>query len=239
MNRSVTTIKKKTLDNNISVIILSAGIGSRIKSAEPRSLLRLGKKTLLEHQIDAIKKTFKECEIIGVFGTNINKIIKKSNKDVRIVENQLFQETNNCESLRLGVNNTHNDNILFVHGDIYFTDKLLGSANFKKSFIVIDANNDMSDKEVGVTISKNKATILSYGLEKKWCQMCFLTGKELKLMKSFLLKMDNSDKKMLSFELINKIIDYGGSFESHEEKNAHVVEIDCIKDTKNENINLQ
>ena len=239
MSRSVTTIKKKILDNNISVVILSAGVGTRIKSAEPRSLLKLGKKTLLEHQIEAIKRTFKECEIIGVFGTGIDKIIKKSNKNIRIVENQLFQETNNSESLRLGINNTYKDNVLFIHGDIYFTDKIFNSANFKKSFIVTDINHDISEKEVGVTIEKNKATILSYGLKKKWCQICFLTGKELKLMKNILLKMNKRDKKMLSFELINKIIESGGSFEIHEEKNAHVVEIDCIKDTKNENINLQ
>jgi choline kinase len=239
LSRSVTTIKKKTLENDISVVILSAGIGARIKSAEPRSLLKLGKRTLLEHQVNAIKRTFKECEIIGVFGAHIDKVIKKTGNNIRIVENQLFNETNNSESLRLGINNTINNNVLFVHGDIYFTEKIFKNANFKKSFIVVDANNDISDKEVGVTLNKNKTTILSYGLQKKWCQMCFLTGKELKLMKSLLLKMDQNDKKMLSFELINKIIDCGGSFEAHEEEGAHVVEIDCIKDTKNENINLQ
>ena len=42
---------------------------------------------------------------------------------------------------------------------------------------------------------------------------------------------------MLSFELINKIIENGGSFTFYEKKDSHVVEIDCIKDLNNENFN--
>lgn len=68
--------------------------------------------------------------------------------------------------------------------------------------------------------------------------MCFLTGKELKILKSIFLKFQESDKKMLSFEVINKIIENGGSFACHEKKGSHVVEIDCIKDINNENFNL-
>ena len=96
----------------------------------------------------------------------------------------------------------------------------------------------MDDKEVGVTLDKNHVSILSYGLDKKWCQMCYLTGKELRLLKSLFLKSKDKDKKMLSFELINRIIELGGTFTFHEKLGARIVEIDCIKDTLNENFNL-
>ena len=238
MNRSTTTIKKSLYNDGISVVIVSAGMGSRIRSNEPRSLIKIKDDTLVNHQIQAIADTFKSYEIIGVFGTQIEKILKKVDNRIRVVENQLHNETNNSESMRLGLNNSLYNNVLFIHGDIYFKSKLLKSADYTKSFLVVDANEDMSEKEVGLTANGNKVSILSYGLEKKWCQMCFLTGKELKILKSIFLKFQQSDKKMLSFEVINKIIENGGSFACHEKKGSHVVEIDCIKDINNENFNL-
>jgi len=238
LSRSTTTIKKSLYNDSISVVIVSAGVGSRIRSNEPRSLIKIKDDTLVNHQIQAITDTFKSYEIIGVFGTQIEKILKRVDNRIRVVENQLHNETNNSESMRLGLNNSIYDNVLFIYGDIYFKSKLLKSADYTKSFLVVDANEDMSEKEVGLTANGNKVSILSYGLEKKWCQMCFLTGKELKILKSIFLKFQESDKKMLSFEVINKIIENGGSFACHEKKGSHVVEIDCIKDINNENFNL-
>ena len=43
---------------------------------------------------------------------------------------------------------------------------------------------------------------------------------------------------MLSFELLNKVMENGGSFNFYEKKGSRVVEIDCIKDLNNENFNL-
>ena len=65
MTRFITNIKKKTIKSNeqedgISVAILAAGCGSKIKSYEPRSLLKVKDKILINHQIDTIKNTFKQ-----------------------------------------------------------------------------------------------------------------------------------------------------------------------------------
>lgn len=239
MSRSTTTIKNSSSGGrNISVVILSAGAGLRIRSNEPRSLIKINEKPLISHQINAIHGSFKNYEVVGVFGVHIDKIIKKVDSRVRVVENQLYESTNNSESMRLGLNNAAFDNVLFVHGDIYFNSSLLKEANYNKSFLVLDANDDMDEKEVGVTINQKHVSILSYGLTKKWCQICYLTGKELKILKNIFSKFKNQDKKMLSFELINKIIESGGSFNFYEKKGSRVVEIDCIKDLNNENFNL-
>lgn len=239
MSRSITTIKSSPKDTKgISVIILSAGAGLRIRSNEPRSLIKINDEPLISHQIRAIDKSFTNYEIVGVFGTHIDKIIKKLNGKIRIVENQLHDSTNNSESMRLGLNNCTNHSILFIHGDVYFNSDLLKGANYNKSFLVLDANGDMDEKEVGATINKKNVSILSYGLKKKWCQICHVTGRELKILRSIFSKFKNSDRKMLSFELINRIIESGGSFTHYEKKDSHVVEIDCIKDLNNENFNL-
>ena len=237
--RQITTpIKKTNNKSDIAVIILSAGVGNRIKSNEPRSLIKIGGKTLIEHQINFVENNIEDAETIGVFGYSADKIIKKIAGRIRIVENQIFDKTNNSESLRLAVNNTNKKNILFFHGDLYFNHEILDGANFKKSFIVVDNKGMMKDKEIGVTMAKNKATILSYGLSTKWCQIAFMTGKELKILRSILNKLKGSRKKLLSFEIINLIISSGGNFECHEPKNMSIIEIDSIKDIKNENFNF-
>lgn len=240
MNRSTTTIKSvyKNKNKSISVIICSAGGGHRIKSNEPRSLIRINGDTLINHQTKAIKNSIEDCEIIGVFGIHIEKILKKINPHVRITENQIHESTNTSESMRIGLNNSVNDNVLFIHGDIYFEPSLFKNANFNKSFLIIDGNNNIEDKEVGVTVNKNSVSILSYGLKKKWCQICYLTGKELRILKNIFSKFKESDKKMLSFELLNKVIENGGTFQYYENSESKIVEIDCIKDINNENFNL-
>jgi len=237
--REITTsIKSSNNKNDMAIIILSAGIGARIKSNEPRSLIKIGNKTLVEHQIDTINNTIDNQEIIGVFGYAIEKIIKKIAGKLRVVENQVYQETNNSESLRLAVNNTSKKNIMFLHGDLYFNDSVFSKLNYKKSFLIVDNKEMMKPKEIGVTIQNNKATILSYGLSTKWCQIAFMTGKELKILKNVLQKLQGSQKKLLSFEIINKMISMGANFECYEPNNMSILEIDCIKDLNNENFNF-
>ena len=240
MNRftkSITSIKSQRNNGDISVIILAAGTGARIKSNEPRSLLKIGNHTLIEHQTSVINNTFNNPEIIGVFGVSFEKIIKKTSNKLRIVENQLHETTNSSESLRLGINNSIMDNVLFFHGDLYFEQGIFDNISFTKSFLLIDGGNHFNEYEVGVTTESKKVSILSYGLPDKWCQIAFLTGKELKIVRNLFAKFSEDDKKLLSFEVINKIIDLGGNFEFHINKTP-IIEIDCIKDLQNENFNI-
>ena len=237
-SKSVTTIRKHRDSENVGFAILSAGIGARIKTYEPRSLLKIKNKTLIDHQVDAIKSKFKDPEIIGVFGPHIARVAKNVRGKIRIVENQKYETTNNSESLRLALNNSIKNSLMFFHGDMLINETFFNSLNFNKSFVVYEDRGMMDEKEIGLTIMKNKATILSYGLEKKWCQAAFFKGKELKILRNIFSTFSNQDKKMLTFEIINRIIDSGGSFQAQRLEKSKIIEIDCIRDIKNENINL-
>jgi len=228
--------KQKNVD--ISVAILSAGIGSRIKSYEPRSLLKINDSILIDHQINVINSCFADPEIIGVFGYNCQRIVKKLDSSIRVVENQLYDETNVSESLRLAFNNMNKRAFLIMHGDLIFNKQTIYEPNYNKSFIIIDTQNHIESKEVGVTVVNNKATIFSYGLDVKWCQMAFVTGKELRIMRQIFNKFENSSKKMLSFEILNKIIENGGTFECHEPHGMKIMEIDRIRKGMYEDFNF-
>lgn len=228
----ITTSKHKSYNNmsQTTIAILGAGVGSRIKSHEPRSLIKIGKKTLIEHQLCTIRESFENPEVIAVVGCKAEKVIKKMRGEVRIVENQIYETTNTSESIRLAFNNSAKTNFLFMHGDLYFNTSTLKDVDYGKSFVIIDNSNMISDKEVGLTVCNNTATIFSYGLQTKWCQIAYVTGKELKILRNIFNKFDHTHKKMLSFEILNKMISMGANFKCYEPKNMSILEIDRIKD---------
>lgn len=235
MPRFVTKItkdKQKDKSDDICICILAAGAGPRIKSYEPRSLIKIGNKFLIDHQIKTIQECFNDPEIIAVVGYKSERLTKKIKEKCRIVENQLHTISNNSESMRLAFNNTTKKCFVFMHGDLYFNKNTLSEADYSKSFIVVDNKNQMQDKEVGVTVVNNKASILAYDLKTKWAQIAYITGKEYTILRNIFSKYSKTDKKMLSFEIINKIVAMGGSFICHEPKKMSILEIDRIKDLK-------
>jgi choline kinase len=233
MNRFTRKIKGK-YQCPIQVIILSAGVGTRTRSYEPRCLLKYKGQAIVDNQLDVIYNKFNKCEISIVGGFDIYKIIKKVGKNARIIENQLFDTTNSAESLRLGVNNSKLDNILFLHGDLVISPEIFDTVDLDQSFLLIDKSNKFEEKEVGVTIVDNKASVLSYTLPVKWCQIAYFTGNEANILRKLLVKPDYNTKYLLTFELINKIIELGGIFKCVDIKNGFIKEIDSLKDINNE-----
>lgn len=222
---------KRHRDKNLTTAILSAGISHKMKSYEPRSLLKFNKHTVIEHQIETIRSVI-DGDIILVVGCKANKIIRKiqSLKNIRIVENQLFDITNAAESIRLAINNNPYKHILIMHGDIIFNTQTLKGLDYSKSCLLVDNSQQIQDREVGVTVNDGVASMLSYGLNTKWCQMCFFTGREYNQLKT-LCRRDNSNiEGKLFFELINMIIELGGTFKCVEPPNMKIFEIDCMSD---------
>ena len=235
MNRFTRKIKGKS-QLPIQFIILSAGIGSRTRSYEPRCLLKYENKIIIENQIDTIQNKFNKAEISIVCGFDTAKIIKKVNKRARIIENQNYETSNNGESLRLGVNNSFLDNIIFMHGDLVVSEELFEHINLNQSCLLVDSANKFDEKEVGVTVVDKMATVLSYSLPTKWCQIAYLAEKETNILRKLFLRQDINCKVMLTFEVINKIIELGGSFSCIDIGNSFIKEIDSLKDINNENI---
>jgi choline kinase len=228
---TITQKKENTPKDGISVALLSAGNGSRIKSYEPRSLLKIKGSYLLEHQIKAINASLDKPEIITVVGCHANRVIKRTRGKSRFVENQIHEISNSSESLRLAFNNSTNLNFLFIHGDLYFNPKTL-DVSFEKSFVIVDSKNRFKDSEVGITKNKERLSILSYGLPEKWAQIAFVTGQEYQILKNIFNKYEDQDKKRLSFEIINRIVEMGGKFACYEPRGMKITEIDRIRDIK-------
>jgi len=238
MPRYTRVIKKEA--HSTTVGILSAGIGNKIKSYEPRSLIKVGSDSLLSYQVNLINNLFTAPEIIVGVGVGANKIMKKGypKDSVRLVENQNYSSTGSFETLRLVVNNCTTDTLLIMHGDLYFNAATLDSLDYSKSFVIVDSSGMLSKKEVGVTSVRDKATILSHGLPMKWGQIAYFCGKEFQLLKNVCNKSSEDTKKFLSFEALNMVINKGGNLYTVEPKGMSILEIDCMKDLKNEDFNI-
>ncbi len=234
MSRFTRKIKNKT-QLPLQVIILAAGAGSRTKSYEPRCLLKYNNKVILDSQVEIIKNRFTKSEITVVGGIEGYKIVKRLEKDMRFVENQIHEDSNSGESLKLGINNSILDNILFLHGDLVFSESILNKIDMDKSCLLIDNSGKIEEKEVGVTVVDGRATVLSYNLPTKWCQIAYLSQNETNILRKLLVRTDFNTRYLLTFEIINKMIEFGASFDCIDIEDGFIKEIDSLKDINNEN----
>jgi len=169
----------KRSDGLTTIILLSENVGHRMKSYGSISLLSVGNRTILEHQIDAIKSRFINYEIILCGGFDIDRLVKfvynKYRTDnIRVVENQMYQHSNGCESVRLCLNNTTNNRILICNGELMLTSSCLSSLDLSCSHVLIEKKH-VSNLEIGVTITpEGFAETFCYGVNHKWSEVVFL-----------------------------------------------------------------
>jgi choline kinase len=239
----MTTVHIKRQGLKPTVVLLTAGVGNRIKTHEPRALIRYKNTTLIDYQIKTIDNSFNGCDIIVVCGYDSHRINKRVEKysNVRVVENELYEETGSASSLRLALNNTNNDNVIFIHGDIICNGQTIKDVDYSRSFILTDDQGMIHKREVGVVIHENKiAANLSFGLKNqpRWCQIGYLTGNELKKARRIININSDFNKKQLTFEFLNAIISSGGDFKCFQPKNMKVFELDSMKEFLEANVNI-
>ncbi len=221
----------KDADKQLTVIIPAAGMGHRMKSYGPKCLLPVNQtSTIIDKIISNVRKSYEFCDIIVVVGFESERIIKTLDRRVRIVENHSYEETNIVESIRLGINNSINDNALIIYGDLIFNINCIQGMTKNGSCVLVDKKNRFDDEEIGVTVVDGMATNFAYGLDSKWCHIAYLEGEEYESFRS--LCQDKTKSKMYPFELFNIVMRSGGMLKSFEPKNMNIKEIDSLKDLK-------
>jgi len=231
-NRFTTFAKKLgpgITDQNLSVIIPVAGMGHRMKSYGPKCLLHTDAKyTIIERIVYNVYEIYPHSDIITVVGFEADKVIKILPRDIRIVENQLYEGTNVVESLRLALNNAIHGDVLIIYGDLIFNPETLVGIAEHESCAVVDTKNRFKNEEIGVTIVDNNITNFAYGLDTKWAQIIYLTGLELDYFRE--LCYDRKKNRMYPFELLNIVINKGGKIKTVEPDKMEIMEVDSLRD---------
>ncbi|MAF25663.1 hypothetical protein CL634_08855 [bacterium] len=232
--RFVTTTKKSLVpghneDRPLTVIIPIAGIGHRMKSYGPKCLLPVNdKETIIQKSINTVRNVYPQAEIIVVVGFEADKVIKLIPDDVRIIENQIYENTNVVESLRLALNCCTNKDIIIIYGDLIYNSQTIEDVTANGSCIVIDSQGKFRSEEVGVTVVDNAVTNFAYGLPTKWSHIIYMEEKESTIFKN--LCRDRRRNKMYPFEILNFMISKGCRLKVTEPDGMDIKEIDSLKD---------
>lgn len=204
------SVKQKKQQELITVILLCDSPGYRMKSYGPLSLIEIQNTKLIDLQIQTIRSVFKNVEIIICVGFDAEKICKHIQSKylatyIRVVENQIFNTSNSCESLRLCLNNTLNKRILICDGNLVLNPHSLQSIDTNRSCALFE-NNPSENLEIG--FNKDDSEIIqhfSYGAKYIWSEICFLHGKDvIESLRKILINYDSKTRFM--FEAINELI---------------------------------
>ena len=171
-------------------------------------LLKLGFHCLIDVQIAAIKAVYKNPEILLCCGFESDKVVryvrnKYPSDNIRIVENQLFDETNCCETLRLCLNNTTSDSMLVCNGDLLLYPEIVKVIRDLPYVLTQKKGKKKSTLEVGTVCDENfMVTNMSFGLPNLWTEIFHLNSKECINTMRKIVSSDNF-KNRLIFEALN------------------------------------
>lgn len=193
----------------ITIILLCDYPGYRMKSYGPLPLIQIQNSRLIDLQINAIKSSIPNYEIILCVGFDSEKISKYirskyKNTNIRMVENQLFSQSNSNEGVRLGLNNTLNNKVLICDGNLLLNPEALLNIDHNESCVLIE-KHPCENLEVGVNVNeKNEAQYFSFGAYKTWSEIFFLHNEEnIELFKKI---VSYQEKTKFVFESINEML---------------------------------
>lgn len=202
---------RKAINEEFTTFIIIADSPMyRMKSHGPVPLIEIRNKKLIDYQIAAVTKTYKNYEIILCVGFESNKVTKYikskyANYNIRIIENTNYENTNSCESLRLALNNITNTKVFIIDGNLFFSHKMLKLKNAEDNVAYI--KDDISkDFEVGININEHKcAEFFCFGAKHIWSEISYL-GNTQAINSLNKMLFNDSFKRKFIFEALNAII---------------------------------
>jgi choline kinase len=216
----------------LSVIIPAAGMGRRMKSYGPKSLINLdNRQTVLDRQGELILKAYPKAEIIVVVGHEADLVMSRMSPAMKPVENELYETTNVVRSLSMGMRLASYPDILIVYGDLVFNRDAIENLAGGHSLVVVDNHGRMDAEEVGVTVVDGRITRFCYDVDTKWGQIAYLTGAEASLFKQVAWNRNHS--RWYGFEALNRVIELGGRLRPIEPHRMKLAEIDTSRDIEN------
>ncbi len=234
--RNVTTIQTLSRKDQpfVTIVLICDKPAHRMKSYGPTPLIELNKKKqkLIDQQIEIIKHAFENFEIIICCGSDSYKIAeyiysKHSDINIRVIENQIHQQSNSCESLRISLNNTGNNNVLVMSGYTKINKGLFRNFDFQHSH-VIATKLFAKGFDVGLNMNKtNQAEHFSFGATLCWLETIFLRGNSIidNLMK--IISQEEYKKKFI-FESLNTLIQENNKIKTKVISNKRILKIDNI-----------
>jgi choline kinase len=222
------TKKEHALDANIKIIILAAGIGSRLGNPFPKPLTPLKDgKSIMQKQVDNISEFFDVNDISVVVGFKKDLIMERF-PDLTYIYNQFFDQTNTSKSLLKALKKNKNNSVLWLNGDVVFDQKLFSvlqkDINDQNSFIAVNTAR-VAEEEVKYTLKNGFVYELSKEVKNGLGEAVginFIAAKDMAVFIEYLEQCGDNDYFEKGLELAIKN-------DQLELKAVDISEYDCIE----------
>jgi len=148
----------------MKIIILAAGIGSRLGNPFPKPLTPLKNgKSIMKMQTDNISSKYNVDDINVVVGFKKDLIMERF-PELMYIYNPFFDRTNTSKSLLQALKKHRDKSVLWFNGDVVFDEKILDILNpyieANESFVAVNTSK-VAEEEVKYTLSKGFINELS------------------------------------------------------------------------------
>ena len=139
------------------IVILAAGMGSRLGRSLPKPLTQLSDgRSIMRQQHDNIRAAFgSDARVTTVVGYRAESIVEAF-PEADYVYNDSYDQTNTSKSLLRGLGKTGRSGVLWMNGDVVFDPRVLGRAvaliEADRSFVTVNTSK-VSDEEVKYTVT--------------------------------------------------------------------------------------
>ena len=143
----------------IQVVILAAGMGTRLGKPWPKPLTELSDgRSIMQQQMDNIQKVFGEkARITVVVGFKLE-MIMEAHPNASYVYNEVYDGTNTSKSLLKALRASQESGVLWLNGDVVFDHRVLERVADRikndNSFVCVNTST-VAEEEVKYTVDSD------------------------------------------------------------------------------------
>jgi choline kinase len=140
----------------IQVVILAAGMGTRLGKPWPKPLTALSDgRSIMQQQMENVTKVFGDkARITVVVGFKLEMIIE-AHPTASFVYNEVYDQTNTSKSLLKALSASHEPGVLWLNGDVVFDyqvlERVASRIEAEKSFVCVNTSAT-AEEEVKYTV---------------------------------------------------------------------------------------
>ena len=223
----------------MKIIILAAGIGSRLGNPFPKPLTPLKNgKSIMKMQVENMTSRYDVDDIDVVVGFKKDLIMERF-PELTYVYNPFFDQTNTSKSLLRALKKYKDKSVLWINGDVVFDkhifDKLQPLITAKISFVAVNTNK-VGEEEVKYVLKDGYINQLSKTVKNgagEAVGINFISSDDIPIFINRLEECDNNDYFERGLELAINKDDL--KIKAVDISQYNCMEIDFIEDLENAN----